>query len=54
LRHACAGRLLDSGFSYKQIGDYLGHRNTESTRSYVKINLEKLRQVAEIDLGRLL
>jgi len=54
LRHACAGRLLDSGFSYKQIGDYLGHRNTESTRSYVKINLAKLRQVAEIDLGRLL
>lgn len=54
LRHACAGHLLASGFTLKQIGDHLGHRSTNSTLSYTKIDLAGLRQVAEIDLGRLL
>lgn len=54
LRHACASHLLASGFSLKQIGDHLGHRNANSTLSYSKIGLAGLRQVAELDLGRLL
>lgn len=54
LRHACAGHLLDAGFSLKQIGDHLGHRSINSTLSYTKIDLSGLRQVAELDLGRLL
>lgn len=54
LRHACAGHLLEQGFSLKQIGDQLGHRRASSTRQYTKIDLNGLRQVAEIDLGRLL
>jgi site-specific recombinase XerD len=54
LRHACASHLLASGFSYKQIGDHLGHRSASSTRNYVKVDLVGLRQVAELDLGRLL
>ena len=54
LRHACAGHLLASGFTLKQIGDHLGHRSANSTLSYTKIDLAGLRQVAEIDLGRLL
>jgi site-specific recombinase XerD len=54
LRHACAGRLLASGFSLKEIGDYLGHRAANSTLSYTKIDLAGLRQVAELDLGGLL
>jgi site-specific recombinase XerD len=54
LRHACANHLLTSGFSLKQIGDYLGHRSTNSTLSYTKIDFAGLRQVAEIDLGGLL
>ena len=54
LRHACAGHLLASGFSLKQIGDHLGHRAANSTLSYTKIDLTGLRQVAELDLGRLL
>lgn len=54
LRHACASRLLASGFSLKEIGDYLGHRTANSTLSYTKIDLTGLRQVAELDLGRLL
>ena len=54
LRHACARHLLDSGFSLKQIGDQLGHRSSDSTRQYAKVDLDGLRQVAELDLGDLL
>jgi len=54
LRHACARHLLASGFTLKQIGDHLGHRNANATLSYAKVDLAGLRQVAEIDLGRLL
>lgn len=54
LRHACAGHLLASGFSLKQIGDHLGHRTANATLSYTKVDLAGLRQVAELDLGRLL
>jgi len=54
LRHACASHLLSSGFSLKQIGDYLGHRSANSVLSYTKIDLIGLRQVAEFDLGGLL
>jgi site-specific recombinase XerD len=54
LRHACANHLLASGFSLKQIGDYLGHRTTNSTLNYTKIDFSGLRQVAELDLRGLL
>jgi site-specific recombinase XerD len=54
LRHACAGQLLDAGFTLKQIADHLGHRSMNSTRIYTKIDLPGLRQVAELDLGALL
>lgn len=49
LRHACAQRLLDAGFSMKQIGDCLGHRNPDSTAVYAKTGLAALRQVADFD-----
>lgn len=54
LRHACAGHLLASGFSLKEIGDHLGHRAAHSTLNYTKIDITGLRQVAELDLGGLL
>ena len=54
LRHACAGHLLASGFSLKEIGDHLGHRTANSTLSYTKVDLAGLRQVAELDLEGLL
>ncbi len=54
LRHACARHLLDAGFSLKQIGDQLGHRSSEATRIYAKVDLLGLRQVAELDMGDLL
>lgn len=50
LRHACARHLLANGFSLKQIGDQLGHRSTSATRHYAKVDLDGLRQVAELDL----
>jgi site-specific recombinase XerD len=54
LRHACARHLLTRGFSIKQIGDQLGHRQATATLHYAKIDLDGLRQVAELNLGRLL
>lgn len=51
LRHACASQLMDAGFTLKQIADHLGHRSMHSTRIYTKIDVQGLRQVAELDLG---
>jgi site-specific recombinase XerD len=54
LRHACATHLVAEGLSLKQIGGHLGHRSTYATRTYAKVDLAGLRQVADIDLGDLL
>jgi integrase len=54
LRHACAGHLLAEGLSLKQIGDHLGHRSAEATRTYAKVDLVALREVAQLSLGGLL
>jgi site-specific recombinase XerD len=54
LRHACATHLLSQGLSMKEIGDHLGHRSAESTRTYAKVDFTGLREVAEFDLGGLL
>ena len=53
LRHACARHLLESGLSFKEVGDHLGHRDPDTTRIYAKVNLAMLRQVAFDDLGGL-
>jgi len=31
LRHACTRHLLDAGYSFKEVGDHLGHRSPDST-----------------------
>jgi len=51
LRHACAGQLLARGLTFKEIGDHLGHRRTDTTRIYAKVDLQGLREVAAFDLG---
>jgi integrase/recombinase XerD len=54
LRYACASHLLEEGLSLKEIGDHLGHRDTNTTRSYTRMDLGSLRRVAELDLEDLL
>ena len=34
----------------KAVGDYLGHRSVAATSIYAKVQLNVLREVAEIDL----
>ena len=46
LRHALAVHFLRQGTSIKTIGDLLGHRSTESTRVYLRLGIEDLREVA--------
>jgi site-specific recombinase XerD len=46
LRHTCVQRLVEAGWSLKQIGDYVGHRNPRSTEIYSKVALDTLREVA--------
>jgi site-specific recombinase XerD len=54
LRHACATRLLDEGFSLKEIGDHLGQLSPSSTQIYAKVDLKNLRIVGEFEIGGLL
>ncbi len=53
LRHACASHLIESGLTFKETGDHLGHRSAESTRIYAKVDLASLRRVAFGSLGGL-
>ncbi len=46
LRHTCVQRLVDDGFGFKAIGDFVGHRSPASTAIYAKVAIEPLRQVA--------
>jgi site-specific recombinase XerD len=50
LRHACAAHLLAERLSLKEIGDHLGHRSTEATRIYAKVDVAGLREVGDFDL----
>jgi site-specific recombinase XerD len=54
LWHACATHLLAQGLSLKEVGDHLGHRSPSATRTYAKVDIVGLRQVAEFELGGLL
>jgi integrase len=46
LRHTCVQRLVDADFSFKVIGDYVGHRTPDSTDIYTKVAIDSLREVA--------
>jgi integrase/recombinase XerD len=54
LRHACATRLINQGASLKIIADHLGHRSMETSRIYTKVDIVRLRIVADLNLGGLL
>lgn len=53
LRHACAAHLVAEGLSLKEVGDHLGHRSAYATRTYARVDLAGLREVATFDLGGL-
>lgn len=46
LRHSLAGILLEKKTPIPVISEVLGHRNTESTRHYLRIDINALRQCA--------
>jgi integrase/recombinase XerD len=46
LRHSYAMHLLRQGVSLKTIGDLLGHRRSESTGVYLRLDVEDLRALA--------
>ena len=46
LRHGVAMHLLRQGTPLKTIGDLLGHRSSESTGVYLRLQIEDLRDVA--------
>jgi len=46
LRHSYALNLLLHGLPLKSIGDLLGHRSPESTATYLRLDIEDLREVA--------
>jgi integrase/recombinase XerD len=46
LRHSLAGILLEQKTPLPVISEVLGHSNTESTKTYLRIDLESLRQCA--------
>jgi integrase len=44
LRHSLAGILLEKKTPLPVISEVLGHKNTESTRHYIRIDIDALRQ----------
>ena len=53
LRHAGARHLVAAGYSFKEVGDHLGHRDPSSTATYAKVDLASLRRVVLDDIGDL-
>ena len=49
LRHACATKLINEGFSFKEIADVLGHQLLDTTCVYAKVDLTNLRKVADMN-----
>lgn len=45
-RYSCAQMLLKNGTALKVISDYLGHIKPETTKQYIKIAIDDLREVA--------
>jgi integrase/recombinase XerD len=46
LRHTVASRLVNSGASFKEVADLLGHQSLHTTAIYAKLDLASLAQVA--------
>jgi Site-specific recombinase XerC len=44
MRHSLAGRLLENSVSLPVISETLGHDKTETTMSYLRIDIKALRR----------
>lgn len=47
LRHTVATRMVRQGTRLKEVADFLGHRNLDTTTIYAKVDLIALRDVAQ-------
>jgi len=47
LRRTAATRLIQGGASLKEVADVLGHRHLNSTTLYTRVDLDRLRKVAQ-------
>ena len=43
IRHSCATYLLDMGFNIKEIKEYLGHSNIQTTERYLEVRRDDLK-----------
>jgi site-specific recombinase XerD len=46
LRHSAASQMVNSGASFKEVADILGHQQLQTTGVYAKLNLASLSEVA--------
>lgn len=46
-RRTAAVLMLDNGVELRTLQEYLGHKNSDSTQEYAKLNISKLREVHE-------
>jgi integrase/recombinase XerD len=49
LRHTYATRMLDKGFSIREVQELLGHRSVSTTMVYTHVNPEALRQKVQAE-----
>ena len=46
LRHTAATEMVNSGASFKDVADVLGHKTIATTLIYAKLDMNSLREVA--------
>lgn len=54
LRYGCATHLINTGHTFKEVADLLGHKMLETTRIYAKVDMNNLSKVADMNWEGLL
>ena len=54
LRYGCATHLINTGHTFKEVADLLGHKMLETTRIYAKLDMNHLNKVSEMNWEGLL
>lgn len=54
LRYGCATHLINSGHTFKEIADLLGHKMLETTKIYAKVDMSSLSKVSDMNWEGLL